>query len=145
MRQSVYGGEDGHIYELVAGADHAWRSADLTSLTSSPHMSGTALAAYAWEANTSKQVVYVSENQRIQLLQTDEGGKWTHSDLMKHTGAPAASDTLILGYEWSRQFGQHIVSLDTRENPHLQSLLLEHGSSWKHEDLTDLTGAQALV
>ncbi len=144
-RQIVYTGEDGHIYELVAGTDHAWRYADLTGLTSSPRVSGTALAAYAWETNDSKQVVYVSENQHIQLLQTDEGGKWTHTDLTQRTGAPVASDTLILGYEWSTQFAQHIVYLDTRENPHLQSLLLEHGSSWKHTDLTDLTGAQALV
>ncbi len=144
-RQIVYTGYDSNIYELVAGVDHVWHYVDLNSLTSAPRVSGTALAAYAWETNDSKQVVYVAENHHIQLLQTDESGRWTHSDLTQRTGAPVASDTLILGYEWSAQFAQHIVYLDTRENPHLQSLLLEHGSSWKHADLTDLTGAQALV
>jgi hypothetical protein len=38
-----------------------------------------------------------------------------------------------------------VVYLDTGENPHIHSLMLRHGSSWKHTDLTDLTGAQALV
>ena len=75
----------------------------------------------------------------------DSNGTWTHTDLMKLTNAPGASDTIIVGYEWSSQFAKQVVYLDLRENPHLQSLLLKHGESWQHTDLTDLTGAEALV
>jgi len=33
----------------------------------------------------------------------------------------------------------------TRENPHIHELMLKHGGSWHHTDLTRLTDAPELV
>jgi hypothetical protein len=115
------------------------------SLTSAPLPYGTALAGFAWETGGTKQVVYVAENNHVQQLETDGSGAWTHRDMMQLLHAPEASSDIILGYEWSTQFAENIIYLDTQENPHLHSLLLKHGGRWQHDDLTDLTGAQTLV
>jgi hypothetical protein len=144
-RQVAYTGDDGDLYELVADVDNVWSFVDLMSLTSAPLPYGTALAGFGWETGGTKQVVYVAENNHVQQLETDGSGAWTHSDMMQLLHAPEASSSIILGYEWSTQFAKNIVYLDTRENPHLHSLLLKHGGRWEYDDLTDLTGAQTLV
>jgi hypothetical protein len=144
-KQVVYTGNNGNIYELVARTDNVWTYADLTSLTSAPLAEGTALASCAWETGGTKQVVYVAENHRIQELQADGSGTWTHTDLIQLTEAPVANNTIIVAHEWSSQFAKHVVYLDMHENPHLHSLLLKHGSRWEYADLTDLTGAQTLA
>lgn len=144
-KQVVYTGNNGNVYELVARADNKWRYVDLTSLTSAPLASGSALAGFAWETGETRQVVYVGSERHIHELRMDLNGSWTHMDLTHLTGAPAASNGVIAGHEWTSQFAKHIVFLDTGENPHIHSLLLKHGSSWQYTDLTSLTGAQPLV
>jgi hypothetical protein len=144
-KQIFYTGNNGNIYEMVAGTDSDWLYKDLMSETGAPLVSGSALTGFAWETGNTKVVAYVAENQRVQELQFDSNGRWTHSDIIGKAGAPGASNTLLAGHEWSSQFGKHIVYLDLRENPHLHSLLFKHGGRWEHTDLTDLTGAQPLV
>ena len=144
-KQVVYIGTDGDIYELVAGADNQWKYTDLTEVTAAPLADGSALVGFAWETGLSKQVVYVSADHHVQELLQEQGGQWKHTDLTQHIHAPEASNDVLVGHEWTAQFAKHVVYLDTSENPHIHSLMLMHGGSWKHSDLTDLTGAQALV
>lgn len=144
-QQIVYTGNDGNIYELVAGSDGAWRSTDLTDLTSSPLVSGSALATFAMETIGGIEVVYVGTDHHVHELMMDGPGAWQHTDLTHLTGASDAGDDTIVGYEWSAQFAKHVVYIDTRENPHIHSLLFKQGGRWQHTDLTDLTGAQSLV
>ena len=51
----------------------------------------------------------------------------------------------IVAYEWTAQYARQVVFLDTRENPHIHELMLKHGGSWQHTDLTRLTDAPELV
>jgi hypothetical protein len=145
QQQIIYIGEQNTICELCADQDGNWKTTELMLQTSAPLASGTALAGFVWETDDTKQVVYVGEDHRIHELSQNTQGKWSYSDLMRYSPAPDASDTLLLGHEWSTQFAQHIVYLDRRENPHIHSLLLKHGEQWRHHDLTELTGAQPLV
>src|SRR5216683_1936609 len=89
-KQVIYTGNNGNIYELVAGPDNMWRYADLTSLTSSPLVDGTALAGYAWETGETKLIVYVGSDRHVHELMMDANGKgkWQHTDLTDLTGAP---------------------------------------------------------
>jgi hypothetical protein len=144
-RQVVYIGSDRHIYELGAGVGGTWKYIDLTQLTAAPLAAGSALAGYAWETGGSRQVVYVGFNRHIYELTCSINGAWSHIDLTQLIGAPEASNELIIGYEWTAQFAKQVVYMDTRENPHIHELMLQHGSSWQHRDLTRLTGAPELV
>lgn len=144
-KQVAYVGDNGNIYELVAGLDNVWTFNDLMSLTGAPAVDGTALTGFAWETGSTKEIAYVSEDRRVQELQVVGSGKWIHTDLMKATHAPqTASNLMVVGHEWSSRFAKHIVYIDTLEAPHIHSLLFIRGEVWKHIDLTDLTGAQPM-
>lgn len=144
-KQAIYIGSDRHIYELVADRSGTWTYADLMQLTGAPLAAGSALAGYAWETGGTKQVVYVGLNRHVYELTYSAGGTWSHTDLTQLTSAPEASNELVLGYEWTAQYAKQVVYMDTRENPHIHELMLKHGSSWQHTDLTELTGAPELV
>ena len=75
----------------------------------------------------------------------DANGKWQHTDLTRLARSPEAGNDVLAGHEWTPQFAKHVVYLDASENPHIHSLMLKHGGSWHHRDLTDLTGAPPLV
>jgi hypothetical protein len=144
-KQVVYIGDDGDIYEFAAGADNQWNYTDLTAVTSAPLAAGSSLAGFAWETGLSKQVVYVGRDHHVHELALERNSVWKHTDLTQRTHAPEASNDVLAGHEWTAQFAKLVVYLDTAENPHIHSLMLEHGGSWKHTDLTDVTGAEPLV
>src|SRR6266566_4851358 len=144
-KQVVYTGNDGNIYELEGRMDGRWRYADLMQLTNAPLPGGSALAAYAWETGNTKQVVFVGRDSHVHELTMDANGSWSHTDLTHLLRAPDAGNDVIVGYEWSAQFAKHVVYLDKKENPHIQSLMFRSGSSWQHVDLTELTGAAEIV
>jgi hypothetical protein len=146
-KQIVYTGNGGHLYELVAGAksESIWRFADITRLTSAPLLATAALAGFAWETGGTKQVVYVGADRHVHEVMREKHGAWTHTDLTTLLGIPEGRSEVIAGHEWSAQFAKHVIYLDTQENPHIHSLLLVHGSDWRHADLTELTGAPALA
>lgn len=144
-QQVLYTGTNGDLYELVSGPDGAWTFQDLTNITEAHLPSGSALTGFTWETGEAKCVAFVGSDRHVHLLQMPLRGSWQHIDLTGRLNLPDASDDVIVGHEWTPQFAQHIVYLDTSENPHIHSLLLKHGSDWQHVDLTRLTGAQPLV
>jgi hypothetical protein len=144
-KQVVYTGNDGNIYELEGRMDGRWRYADLMQFTNAPLPGGSALAAYAWETGNTNQVVFVGRDRHVHELTMDANGSWSHIDLTHLLRAPDAANDVIVGYEWSAQFAKHVVYLDKKENPHIQSLMFRSGSSWQHVDLTGLTGAPEIV
>ena len=144
-KQVVYTGTDRDVYELVCGQSSRWSFADLTGLTGAPLSVGTALATCTWETGRAKQVVYVASNHHISELQMVLQDTWKHTDLTQLLGLPEASEDVIVGHEWTPAFAKHIVYLDTAENPHIHSLLLEHGGQWQHTDVTGFTGSQSMV
>ena len=145
MRQVVYTGEDGTIYELVSGQQGAWSFVDITSQTGAPLASGSALAAYAWETGNAKQIVYVAGNRHIYELQMPLQGAWEYTDLTEYLNVPEASQDVIAAHEWTPEFAKHVVYIDTLENPRIHSLLFEHGEQWQHTDVTKATGSQTIV
>jgi hypothetical protein len=145
VRQVVYTGDDGNIYELVCGQQGTWTFADITSRTGAPLASGSALAAYAWETGNAKQIVYVGSNHHICELRMPLQGAWEYTDLTQLLHVPESSEDVIAAHEWTPEFAKHIVYLDTAENPHIHSLLLKHGEQWQHTDVTKSTGSQSIV
>lgn len=144
-KQVAYTGNNGTIYELAAGTDNAWKYEDVMSQTSAALAGGSALVGYAWETGDTKQIVYVGDDRHVHELMKETKGRWMYTDLTQPTGAPAANTEVIAAHEWSSQFAKHIVYLDTGETPHIHSLLLRHGGSWRYTDLTDITGAQSIA
>jgi hypothetical protein len=143
-KQVAFIDSDGDIYELAAGTDNRWRYANLTEIATAPLMSGSALTGFAWETGEAKQVVYVGTDHHVHELM-DGPDTRIHTDLTQMLGAPEASDEIIVAYELPSRFAKHIIFLDTKENPHIHAFMLEHGGSWRHRDLTSLTGAPELV
>ena len=144
-RQIVYTTNNGDIYELMSGQAGKWTFTDLTRAAQAPRATGTALAAFAWETDESKQVVYVGENNHLSELRMSLQGQWEHTDLTQQLHIPEASVDVVVAHEWTAEFAQHIAYLDTSENPHIHSLLLKHGSQWEHTDVTRFTGSQSIV
>ncbi len=141
----VYIANEGRIYILAAGKDGTWKSTDLLEETQAPKAFGSVLAGYVWTTGNTQQVVYISENKHIQELAADTNGTWSHIDVTQTTNAPLAANDALVGFEWSSAFAKQIIYLDTAENPHIHELMLAHGSTWKHTDVTTLTGASDLV
>jgi len=76
-KQVVYRGADGNIQEMFVSAGGAWRLADpdLTKRTSAPQPDlASNFVGYDWEAESSKQVVYISGEGRIIELFVSVGG-----------------------------------------------------------------------
>ncbi len=141
----AYMTDAGSIYALVAGKDGTWKGNDVVEHTQAPKAFGSALAGFVWETGGTQQIAYISENQHVQELSAGTDGVWSHSDITQATQAPLAADDSLIGFEWSSSFAKQIVYIDTAENPHIHELMLQHGSEWKHTDVTTLTGASDLV
>jgi hypothetical protein len=136
-RQIIYTNNRGNLFEMVAGPDDQWRYADVLRLCSAPLADGSALATYAWETDSTRQIVHEIT---IELDQT-----CNHVDLTRIKNACDASNEVIVGYEWSAQFAKHVIFLDARENPAIHAFTRKHGELWLHLDLTKLTGGQVIV
>ena len=141
----VYMTDAGSVYALVAGKDGTWKGNDLVEHTQAPKAFGSALAGFVWTTGSTQQIAYISEDRHIQELSAGTDGVWSHSDITQATNVPLAADDALIGFEWSSAFAKQIVYIDTAENPHIHELMLQHGSAWKHTDVTSLTGASDLV
>lgn len=144
-RSFIYSTDEGDIYALVAGKDEQWQSIGLLERTKAPKAFGSALSGYVWTTGDMQQIVYVSKDRHVQELSAGRDGTWGHIDVTQATHTAEAANDIIVGFEWSSSFAKQIVYLDTAENPHIHELMLAHGSSWTHTDVTTRTGASDLV
>jgi hypothetical protein len=130
-------GPNNHIVELVYAG--SWRQNDLTSLAGAgnfPAANGSIIDGYVTNFNQQQHINYVGFNGHVHELVYD--GSWKHNDLTQITGAPAAAPGSGLdGYstEFNRQ--QHVNFIGTDGSVHE----LVYDGSWKHNNLTQLTGA----
>jgi hypothetical protein len=144
-KQVVYLTGDWHIHEL--NASFAWGHADLMTdvLAEAPPSPapGSRIAAYSWETNHSKQVVYVTNDGHIHELSVRVGGGWNHLDLMTVptlADAPRAAPWLPLAaYGWETGQTKQVVYVTT--DGHIHELSFPFGGSWSHTDLTVRAGA----
>jgi hypothetical protein len=144
-RQIIYTNNRGNLFDLVAGTDDQWQSADVLRRCSAPLADGSALAAYAWETDSTRQIVYVGNDRHVHEISIGLDQTCNHVDLTRIKNACDASNEVIVGYEWSAQFAKHVIFLDTRENPAIHAFTRKHGELWMHLDLTKLTGGQVIV
>src|SRR6266404_360269 len=98
-KQVVYLTADGHIHELYVGlGGGSWQHADLTALAGAPRAEALG-NGYSWEVGKSKQVVYLTDRDRIHELYVGLGGSWQHANLTNIADAPLAF-ILGNGYGW---------------------------------------------
>ena len=132
----VYMSEDGHLHELTSGLDGKWSHTDLMDVTGAPLAGTSALAAYAWEATGTRQVVYTGDDGNIYELVSGQQGVWTSADITSLTGAPRASGSALAAYAWETGGAKQIVYVAS--DRHIIELqMLQHGA-WEHTDLTQL-------
>ena len=141
-KQVVYVDGQGHVIELFVARGSPWQWVDLTALTGAPLASGSALAAYAWSAGGTKQVVYSDQQSHIIELFVAKGGLWQWVDLMALTGAPLAEQGSLTGYDWPNGQTKQVVYVDGQG--HVIELFVAKGSPWQWVDLMALTGAPLL-
>jgi hypothetical protein len=135
-RQIVFMTEDEHIHELSMNVwEERWNHADLTATTGAP--TGGIIAAYAWEAGKSKQVVFRGGG-HVHELYVTTGGSWKYADLTKISGAPDAT-AVFDAYAW--EAGQSKQVVFWTEDSHIHELYVRPGGAWAHADLTQLAGA----
>src|SRR6266446_4092235 len=66
------------------------------------------LVGYSWEAGKSKQVVYLTDRDRIHELYVGLGGSWQHANLTNIADAPLAF-ILGNGYGWEAGKSKQVV------------------------------------
>ncbi len=135
----VYTGPDGHIHELAAGVSGMWRYTNLTQVTGAPPAEGATLAAYAWEARRTRQVVYISGDGHIHELAAQVGGTWSHTDLTALTGAPQADGTTLAAYAWETGGTKQVVYTGNRGN--IYELVAGADNRWRYADVMSMTSA----
>ena len=130
-------GTDNHVHELFY--DNVWHHNDLTLLAAAPAVApGTHIDGYQTEFNNQQHVNFIGSDNHVHELYYV--GAWKHNDLTALAGAPAAAPgSAIDGYETVFNQQQHINYLDA--NGHVHELV--YMGSWKHNDLTAITGAPA--
>jgi hypothetical protein len=139
----VYAGTDGTIHELwfrpygKGYSPEGWTHVDLTKLTKAPVATGSPYG-FAWKADGTQHVIYVGIGGNIHELWFSQSNGWTHVDITKLTGAPAALGTPS-GYAWEGDGTQHVVYTGVGGN--VNELWFKQSGKWTHEDLTKLTGA----
>ena len=142
-KQLVYSGRDGHLHELSAGVTGLWKSTDLTQATGAPLAENSLLAAYAWEAGQTKQVVYVSGDGHIHELLSGLDGMWRHSDLTRVSGAPLAGEAALAAYAWEVGGTKQVVYTGTDGD--VYELVGGQSGGWTFADVTGLAGAPLSV
>jgi hypothetical protein len=142
-KQLVYSGRDGHLHELSAGVTGLWTSTDLMQAAGAPVAENSLLAAYAWEAGKTKQVVYVSGDGHIHELLSGLDGMWKHTDLTSASGAPLAGEATLAGYAWEAGGTKQVVYTGTDGD--VYELVCGQSGGWSFADLTGLTGAPLSV
>lgn len=135
----VYSGRDGHLHELSAGVTGMWQYTDLTQLLGVPLAENALLAAYAWEAGKTKQVVYVSGDGHVHELMCGMDGTWKHTDLVAATGAPLAGAEALTAYAWETGGTKQVVY--SGNDGDVYELVSGQDGVWTFADLTGLTSA----
>jgi hypothetical protein len=133
----IFIGPNNHIVELLY--DGSWSHNDLTSLAGAanfPAAIGFAIDAYVTSFNQQQHVNYVGFDGHVHELVYD--GSWKHNDLTQLTRAPTvAPGSGLDGYSTQANQQQHVNFIGTDGSVHE----LVYDGSWKHNNLTQLTGA----
>lgn len=142
-KQVVYQGGNLHIKELYVATGGSWKPADLTQLAGAPvPMDDVVLVAFEWPAAVTKQVVYVDQGVFHELF-VEKGGSWKHANLTALTGAPPPQPgTDMCGFAWNAGGTKQVMYVS---GGHIHELYVEKGGTWKHADLTSLTGAPPFI
>lgn len=145
--QVVYDTDSREIHELYY-AGGAWHHADITGETGAlvarvgQHNN---VAAYAWEEERTKHIVYVADDRRIYELSKGIGDvRWRPPvSLMNEAvlsnpdnAPPPAADAKITGYSWLPGPAQQVVYQSS--DGHIHELYRLSGSTWQHADLTQI-------
>lgn len=135
----VYTADDGHIHELSAGVSGPWRYTNLTQAAGAHQTESRILAAYPWDAQKTRQVVYLGDDGHIHELAAGVEGSWSHQDLTSLAAAPLAEPSALSAYAWQTGSTKQVVY--TGENGDIYELTAGADGQWKYSDLTALAGA----
>ncbi|GLV60158.1 hypothetical protein KDH_69800 [Dictyobacter sp. S3.2.2.5] len=116
-----------NIQELSRTAVNAWSVSDLTTVTNRPLAAGKSLSAYDWVQGNMRVVVYVDENKHVQELALPPFDRWQGNDLTQQAVIPLASDSGLVGMDWSGT--KQVVFVDATNRVH--ELTGFPGGRWK--------------
>lgn len=139
-KQLLYLTGDWHIHELWA--DFEWRHADLITdvVAGVPGpLAGSQIAAFSWDSNHTKHVVYVSGDGHIHEFSFRVGSGWSHRDLRTLptlSGAPNAGISRIAACGWESDQSKLVAYVT--EDGHIHELSVRVGGDWSHADLMTL-------
>ena len=134
---------DGNVHELYF--DGGWKHNNLTAIAAGappPAAPGSALAGYPTEYNSQQHVNYFDTSGNVHELFFD-GSSWHHNSLTALASGsppPAAPGSALHGYSTEYNSQQHVNYLDATGAVHE---LYFDGDSWKHNDLSMLSGGHA--
>jgi len=133
-------GQHGHVRELywVWPGTRGWQMNDLSIHTGAMlPKQGSPLAGYTFENQGTEHVIYIAQDNSIRELYYS-GGQWSSNDLSTTPGyvSPAANSPLAC-YVCEYENTQHVVYIGGDGDVHE----LYWSNGWKHNDLTQMTGA----
>ncbi|MDQ3957048.1 MAG: hypothetical protein M3273_01870 [Actinomycetota bacterium] len=129
---------EGHVHELYVAPSGTWKDADLTALAGGPDAGSRVLVGFEWAAGESKQVVYEA-GYHVRELSIGKGGAWRDADLTALTGAPDLDASANFhAFAWEAGKAKQVVFENDGD---VHELYVTAGGSWKHANLTKLTGS----
>jgi hypothetical protein len=134
-----WGTPNGNLAEASVQSGGAWQLTALNAVSNAPLASLAGITAYSWPS--SKQVSYLTQaDDHIHEIYFDFGGsQWKHADLTQLAGAPPCSYRVMSGYGWNKASTKQVAYVTA--DGHIHELYVGVGGSWKHADLTQITGA----
>lgn len=108
-KQVFYVADDGKVHELYKIAGAPWSHAPTSMLAHSAAQVGSGndyqLIGFAWEANHSKHVFFVDEDENLHELSVDTRGSWRDENL----SFPGLGH-LATGYAWEPVGYKHLIT-----------------------------------
>lgn len=136
----VYTSSDGHIHELSVGTVGMWKYTNITQQANAPVAEGAVLTSFAWEANETQHIAYISGDGHIHELVDGKDNVWQDTDVTEKTGTPDASeDSPLVGYVWETAGTKNLVYIANEGRIYI--LAAGKDGIWKSTDL--LEGTQA--
>lgn len=135
----AYTAPDSRIYEVSTGTTGPWSLTDLIQAADAVPAGSRMLVGYAWDAQGTRQLVFISSDGRLHEFMMGTEGRWSHRDLTQATGTPPARLSSLAGFAWEGGRTKQVVYRGTDGD--LYELVAGTANQWSATNLNRVTGA----
>jgi hypothetical protein len=138
----VYLDSKSEAIELWNSPGSGWTWNNLTQHSGAPAaLAGSPLTAYAWEADSSQHVFYLSAAGDLVEVWMRSGDTWEFNVVNTAASSPKPmTGTPLTSYVFVKDDSEHVVYLGSPDE-HVIECWAERGDGWTYTDITQASGA----